>query len=491
MASDPSREPVLVGVAAVSQREEDPERAREPVALMAEALLRAGDDAGSRDLLHRADAIYVPRGFWRYPDPGRLVADSVGAGAARSVLVEIGVLQTSLFGHAAAAIARGDAEVVLVAGGEAKHRMQQAQRAGVEARETAQDGAKPDHVLRPAAEIIHPLEIEHGLVMAVRQYAVMENALRHAQKQTLPEHRRQVAALQERFNRVARDNPDAWSREPIAAGDIESASPRNPMQAFPYTKLHCSQWNVDQAAGLVLCSAARARAAGIPEHRWIHPRAVAESNHMVPLVLRRELHRSPGFAKAGARALASAGLSLDDLTHIELYSCFPVAVRIQALELGLSEDRPLTVTGGMAFAGGPLNNFVLQAAVRMAKLLREQGGHGLLDAVSGLMTKQGVSVLSTTPVPGGFRYEDVSAEVARATPVVPVAARAEGPARVAGYTVLHGRDGGPERVAAYCDLADGSRTIAVSRDAEWLEELGTAELCGERVRVDGATVYPG
>ena len=491
MGSDAAREPVLVGVGAVSQREEDPERALEPAELMAEALRRAGDDAGSRDLLRRADAIYVPRGFWRYGDPGRLVATAVGADAARSVLVEIGVLQTTLFGHAARAIARGEAEVVLVTGGEAKHRMQQAQRAGREARETAQAGAKPDLVLRPADDIIHPLEIEHGLVMAVRQYAVMESALRHAQKQPLAEHRRRVAVLWERFNRVARGNPDAWSPEPVTADEIATPSPRNPMQAFPYTRLHCSQWNVDQAAGLIFCSAARARAAGIPEHRWIHPRAVAESNHMLPLLERRELHRSPGFAKAGARALEAAGLSLADLTHVELYSCFPVAVRIQALELGLREDRPLTVTGGMTFAGGPLNNFVLQAAVRMAGLLREQGGHGLLDAVSGLMTKQGVSLWSTSPAPGGFRYDDVSEQVARAIPRAPVATRAEGLARVAGYTVLFGRDGEPERAAAYCDMADGSRTIAVSRDAEWLRELQATEGCGESVRVAGGDLYPG
>jgi acetyl-CoA C-acetyltransferase len=490
MASDASREPVLVGVGAISQREEDPERAREPVALMAEALLLAGDDAGSRDLLRRAGAICVPRGFWRYADPGRWVADRVGAGSAKSVLVEIGVLQTTLFGHAAAAIARGEAEVVLLAGGEAKHRMEQARRAGREAPETAQAGAKPDLVLRPAAEIIHSLEIELGLVMAVRQYAVMESALRHALEQPLAEHRRQVAELWERFNRVARGNPDAWSRESVSADEIATPSAKNPMQAFPYTKLHCSQWNVDQAAGLILCSAERARAAGIPEHRWIHPRAVAESNHMVPLVERRELHRSPGFARAGARALASAGLSLDDLRHVELYSCFPVAVRIQAQELGLSEQRPLTVTGGMAFAGGPLNNFVLQAAVRMAQLLREQGGHGLLDAVSGLMTKQGVSVWSTEPAPAGFRYEDVSEEAARATPRAGVTAQAEGAARVAGYTVLHGRDGEPDRAAAYCDLADGSRTIAVSRDAEWLREMEATELCGRTVRVAGGVCYP-
>jgi acetyl-CoA C-acetyltransferase len=491
MASDP-RAPVLVGVGAVSQREADPARSLEPADLMAAALERAGDDAGSRDLLRGADAIYVPRGFWDYPDPGRLAAEKVGAKDARSVLVEIGVLQTSALGHAARAIQQGDAEVVLVTGGEAKHRQSVAQRAGGEATLTRQGDVSPDEVLRPAAEIMHPLEISLGLVMPVRQYAVMESALRHAQKQPLDAHRRHVGALYERMNRVACENPDAWSREPVTAEEIAFGSAKNRMLAFPYTKLHCSQWTVDQAAGLIFCSQERARQAGIPRDRWIHPRAVAESNHMVPLVERRELHRSPGFALAGARALEAAGLSLADLSQLELYSCFPVALRIQAQELGISEERTLTVTGGMTFAGGPLNNFVLQGAVRMAQVLRAAGsGHGLLDAVSGLLTKQGVSIWSTTAGNDGFHYDDVSREAARATATLPVAPEGEGAGRVAGYTVFYETGGAePDRAAAYVDLADGRRTIAVSEDAAWMQEMQKRELCGEKVRVAGGVLHP-
>ena len=119
--TDP-RTPVLVGAAAVQQREDDPRHAREPIELMIDALRRAADDAGSRALLAAADSIRVPRGFWEYSDPGRLIADRVGAAAARTQLAEIGVLQTTLFGGAAEAIASGAADVVLVTGGEAKYR---------------------------------------------------------------------------------------------------------------------------------------------------------------------------------------------------------------------------------------------------------------------------------------------------------------------------------------------------------------------------------
>ncbi len=55
---------------------------------------------------------------------------------------------------------------------------------------------------------------------------------------------------------------------------------------------------------------------------------------------------------------------------IEVYSCFPSAVRVQQRALGLDPARVPTVTGGMAFAGGPFNNFVLQATVAVAERLR-------------------------------------------------------------------------------------------------------------------------
>ena len=284
MGSDAGRAPVLVGVGAVCQREQDPAQAQEPAHLMAAALERAGDDAGSRDLLRSADAIYVPRGFWDYADPGRLVAGKVGANDARSVLVEIGVLQTSALGHAARAIQQGEAEVVLVTGGEAKHRQSVAQRAGGEATLTQQGDAIPDEVLRPAAEIMHPLEISLGLVMPVRQYAVMESALRHAQKQPLDAHRHHLGALYERMNRVACENPDAWSREPTTAEEIAFGSAKNRMLAFPYTKLHCSQWTVDQAAGLLLCSQERARQAGVPDEQIRDTLRLARHAHRTALM---------------------------------------------------------------------------------------------------------------------------------------------------------------------------------------------------------------
>ncbi|HZO09131.1 MAG TPA: acetyl-CoA acetyltransferase, partial [Myxococcota bacterium] len=210
--------------------------------------------------------------------------------------------------------------------------------------------------------------------------------------------------------------------------------------------------------------------------------AVAESNHMLPLIERRRPHRCPGFAHAGERALAAAGRELADTAHLELYSCFPSAVRVQARELGIDATRPLSLTGGMTFAGGPLNNFVLQALVRMARVLRaDPGSAGMLNAVSGILTKQGVSLWSTEPGPG-FRCEDASAETARETESLRVVPAAEGHGTVAASTVLFEGAAAP-RTALLCDLEDGTRALATSTDAALAERAQREELCGRALRL--------
>jgi acetyl-CoA C-acetyltransferase len=481
------RTPVLVGVGAISQREEDPSRAVEPLGLMVAALERAADDAGSRALLARADSVRAPRGFWEYPDPCRLVADRLGATQARTEIAELGVLQTTSLGRAAADIAAGRADVVLVTGAEARHRALRAKITGVDAPLTQQAPATPDTVLRPHAPILSPAELKAGLFMPVSQYAMIENALRAAEGVSIEKHRDEVAALWAGYAAVAATNPDAWSRESVDAAAIADPA-RNPMQAFPYGKLHCSQWNVDQAAGLIFCSVATAQSLGIPRTRWIFPLAVADANQMIPFTERRALHRSAGFARAGERTFAHAQRDVADAGHRELYSCFPVAVRLQMREIGIRDDRPLTETGGMPFAGGPLNHFVFQALVRMAQVLRgDPGSLGLVTAVSGIVTKQGVSLWSSEPGATAFAHDDVTAATERETERVELTEGASGPATVASYTVLY-EGGGPRRAVLLCDLDDGRRTLASNDDADLVGVAIREELCGRALRIapDGA-----
>ena len=107
------------------------------------------------------------------------------------------------------------------------------------------------------------------------------------------------------------------------------------MVSFPYPKLCTANMQVDQGAGYIVCSVEAARAAGVPEDRWVFPLSGADGNDHWYISNRAELHRSPAIRLAGAAALELAGLGIDDVALVDLYSCFPAVVQMAARELGL------------------------------------------------------------------------------------------------------------------------------------------------------------
>jgi acetyl-CoA C-acetyltransferase len=169
-----------------------------------------------------------------------------------------------------------------------------------------------------------------------------------------------------------------------------------------------------------------------------------------------ELARWPAFAAAAA----PIAVAPDDL--VDLYSCFPAAVQVQARELDIDVDaaeRPLTLTGGMTFAGGPLNSYVLHATVTAARRLREGGGDAVITSVSGMLTKPALARWSATPPAAPFASRDVSGAAAAATARCPFAPDGTGAATIVTSTVVHDHDG-PAVAVAVVELESGERTIA-------------------------------
>jgi acetyl-CoA C-acetyltransferase len=490
MAECAPNTPVLVGVAAVQQKMEDFRQALEPVALMERALRDAAADAGSDELLARADEILVPNSLWAYRDPARILADRFGAASATTLLADFGILQQSLIDRACQRILAGETQVMLVTGGEGRYRDQCAAKAGEELAVTEQgEDVEPDVMQRPEAEMMSEVEGNAGLGMPVGYYAIMDSALRYQQGISIDEHRDQMAAQYARFSEIAAANPDAWVDEPVSAEFIREHSAKNRMLAFPYTKLHNSQWTVDQAAGLILCSAAVAEELGIDRSRWIFPVASTQSNFMSVISTRGDLGASEGFRIAGSKAMELAGVNFNEIRLRELYSCFPFAVRVQREEFGLHDQGDDSVTGAMTFGGGPLNNFVFQATTKMAQLLRANPGEtGLVTTVSGLLTKQACGLWSTEPPEKGWAFADVTDEVRVVTPVRELVADYAGEATVAGYTVLYqGMD--PWRAIAVFDLPGEQRTVCYSEDAAIMENMMSTECCGASYRLQGGRFF--
>lgn len=467
------------------QRFDDPLDGVDVIELMANAVRNAAADAGGHSLLDRVSLVLTMKGMWPYTDPGGLIAARVGMSDPHTVLVAPGVLQTSVFARALDDLQSGVHEVVLVNGGEAKFRDLRASILGVTAPATAEaEGAKPGEAWNPTPGIIGPREVAFRLIQATHHYAMIENARRALDQQSMDDHARVVARLWAEFNVIARDNPQAWNRQPMTADEIRLPSPKNRPLAHPYNKWHNSQWNVDQAGALLFTTVAVAESCGVARDRWIFPHVIANSQHCVPVSERAEIARSAGFRIAGRAAFEYAGSTTDDVSHIELYSCFPIAVRTQMLELGLAPGRQVTESGGMTWAGGPLNNWVIQGLAKMAEVLRaDTGSLGLVTAISGMITKQGVSLWSTTPPSRPYRSIDVTDEVKAGTGVRQLVDATDTTATVATYTVLHDDPSGICRGIVVGDLDDGSRVLVATDDTDVTQSMTTDEWCGRRVRI--------
>jgi acetyl-CoA C-acetyltransferase len=472
---------VLVGLGSVNDSASVSE-------LMTRAVRAAADDAGAPSLFTGLDHIMVPQGSWSLTDPARTVARGLGAAGARTVLCEIGVSQQEVINRALTMVAHGESDAVAIVGGEARA---WARSGGVESDE---ERGPPDQVLTRPPEFVAAIEIAAGMAWpVVQQYALIENALGAAEAHTGSAQNAEIAALWARFNEVAQANPAAAFPAPLTAEEIARPGPANRPLASPYNLWHSSQWTVDQASALLVCSAERAAAVGVAPDRWLFPHVALHCSSAVTLTARRRLHTWPAMGVLGRAAAARLGRPLHDIGLAELYSCFPVAVRIQQRELGLARSGTPTLTGGMAFAGGPFNHYVLLSTVTMGRRLREDPGQlGLVTTVSGMLSKPGLAVWSATPPADGGLVADLAAEADAATETVPVleaGAPSAGQGVVVSATVTYGGPDRlePERTAIVADLPDGVRTAATCEDAATARAALAEGLVGRTVELKDTT----
>ena len=482
-AVDP-RTPCIIGVAQRTVRPEDGP-SPEPLALWDDVCRRAAADAGaSGDLLAAADSLQVVHCMaWTYDAPVDRLAESLGISPRHRFYSGMGgTTPQVLVDDAATAIINGEMDLAVITGAEALETKRQAKKAG-ERLAWSFKAEKPAPF--PFEAPFHPTEIAHNVFQAWLTFPTFDIARRARLGISPVDYDTQIGELWEPFSQVAATNPYAWFPKARDAAEIATPTASNRLVGYPYTKYEVSIMDVDMAATVIVASHAKADELGVPADRRVYLRGWCYATDPVYLAEHRDFAASPAMKGAGAEALRTAGVSMDDVAHIDLYSCFASSVHLACDALGIQSNDPrgLTVTGGLPFSGGAGSNYMLHSIATMTDVLRADGGSvGLVSGVGMHMTKHCFGVYSTTP--GDVVVPDqkgVQAAVEAAAPTVPITDIYSGSARVATYTVAHGRDGAAEWGLVIGDLEDGSRAYGKVEDVELMRDLETREWVGESV----------
>ena len=484
MSPDP-RTPVIIGVGQHNQRVDRGEAALEPVELMTVAARSALSDAGGMAAGEIDSVRTVGLLSWRYLDPGRLVAERLGVGhdVDSGVSAMGGNSPQMLLNETALDIAAGRASCVLLAGAEAWRTRMAARAEGGKPPWTVEpEDTEPAREIGTAVDMNHEAETDMGIFLPVQVYPMFEQARRHHLGRTMAEHLPEIGGLWSRFSEVAAKNPHAWIQESMTPEEVVTPTESNRMVGFPYTKVMNANNAVEQSAAVLVCSVEVAQRIGVPRERWVFPLAGGDG-HEHPYVSNRDnLYTSPAVGVIGRATLEAAGLSIGDIAHVDLYSCFPVAVQVGADELGLDLHRQLTLTGGLSFAGGPWNNYVMHAIATMVDALRDDpGANGLVWANGGYLTKHSFGVYSTEPPEAGFSHAHPQAEI-DSLPSRQVATDHEGPATIESWVVMHDRDSRPEAAFVAMLTEDGRRAWGRTDDAETLAVMVAEDMVGRAVR---------
>ena len=335
-----------------------------------------------------------------------------------------------------------------------------------------------------------PLEKRHGLEHPMQGFPLFETALWAASGLALTEYLQKIGEMWERFSAAAAGHPYAWSKEAKTAAQIISAGPENRPVAFPYTKYMNSYVTVDQGAALILMSEEKAKKNTVAGWQTVYflGGGYAQDPQRF-MVEKSDFTDSPPLQKAVEKALTRSNMKLKDLDCFDLYSCFPSAVTIAKKMIGIQEDdpRPLTVTGGLGFFGGPGNNYSLHSAATLADMISKgEKSNGLVTALGWFMHKHAAGVYGNRPLGGAFEDHDRIDQENPFWGVKPVQIKDQvnGAGRIETYTVIFTIDREPAYAILYGRTDDNFRFVAgTENDPSIFQALMSENLVGTKVAV--------
>ena len=488
----PDNTPVLVGAGQVVEREATGDA---PMTLAAEAARRALAHAGGNGLAGAIDTISVTRlfadsmgikpcPFGRSDNPPMSVARAIGAAPAHSIYGQVGGNEPqSRLIEFARDIARGERSVVLLAGAEAIRNQRDAERMGrtLDWTETFDNTEFPLEDRGWGEMFVTMQEVSNGLLAPMSYYALIDQAQAFARGRSSAQQRVAMAQLLSSLSAAAAANPHAQFPQVLSADEIVDAPALNHL----YSRRMVAQDGVNQGAALLLCSVGAARQLGIPAPHWVFLHGMAEGVDYT-LTERDEPARSLMAERVLDHAFALADKTIADISLIDIYSCFPCAVSTTAQYLGLPLDgsRPLTLTGGLPYFGGPGNNYSMHSlAEAVARLRGAPEACALVTSVGGILSKHAAGIYSRQPsvVDWGEADTRLGRDALPARPVVaaPVAGS------IVSYVVNY-RGGEPVQAVVLAETTGGGRFVANSAEPGLVVAMSRRVQAGQPIRVVAA-----
>lgn len=248
---------------------------------------------------------------------------------------------------------------------------------------------------------VNDLERRNRLTAPKEMYAMMDQASRQEQR-SFASAFEENAKLFDALNLVASHQPPgvSWFPTRRTSADIATPSSSNRWVSFPYTKYMNSVIQVNQGACVVLIAEeVLAGLSSLP--RPVFLRGGGECVEPGFCVSERpRMYTSVGMTESLDAALAHAGVksAKKEIQEFDLYSCFPVALRVAKEHLGLDDYTKLTVTGGLPFYGGAGNAYTLCSIALMVQRLRNKQAPtlGLVNGNGWFMTKHSCGIYSNT-----------------------------------------------------------------------------------------------
>ena len=507
-AQQPGSPLVVVGVGQIRRRPAldshgvwDPQ---EPARIMATAVAAALADveankSDAADLASAVDAFAVVDPIsWGYNDLVGSTAQAAGVTPSVSLTWPPGGNSPGDLLHELAALVHsGAVKVAVLAGCETLYSVRRARKENIDLQQQWTPFQGRRDFLKGQRSMTTPVEARHGLVAPIQCYPLFENALRAAAGRTVEEHQHFVGELMSRNSAVAAENPNAWFPDKYSVDDIIDIAPDNRWVCFPYPKRMNAIMEVDQAAAIVVMSQAEADRRGIARTHQVRFLGGGSCQDPWAPAERPDLARSEGIAAAAAEAFRHSGLTIDDIDMIDLYSCFPSAVQfaMDALGVAAGDPRGVSLTGGLAYAGGPGNSYSLHSmCVAVERIRSGNGKTALVTSLGMAASKHAVSIFGNNEV--APRADSLGTKTYLSESQLhgpPLVDETSGDGRIVSYTAEFDRTGAAVKTVYIVDLDAGGRTVGNGPcDGEEIAQMLTTELVGRRASVTaGSTSVDG